>query len=157
MKRIQRGPVRGISFKLQEEERERKDQYVPEVSALDFTQNSESGMLDVDQETKDLLKSMGVCFTHSRSGDTCTDNTSSSTASPSTLLPSSSSRPSSAPAASATASPVAAATKRHLQLCAPHYGELELAKEGWLWLSRNTNTSPSPHTGVADSPVSCGR
>jgi small subunit ribosomal protein S17e len=62
MKRIQRGPVRGISFKLQEEERERKDQYVPEVSALDFTQNSESGQLDVDSETKDLLKSLGVCF-----------------------------------------------------------------------------------------------
>lgn len=60
MKRIQRGPVRGISFKLQEEERERKDQYVPEISALDFTQNSESGQLDVDGETKDLLKSLGV-------------------------------------------------------------------------------------------------
>ena len=62
MKRIQRGPVRGISFKLQEEERERKDQYVPEVSALDVSQN-ESGQLDVDVETKDLLKSLGVCFT----------------------------------------------------------------------------------------------
>ncbi|KAH7182632.1 ribosomal protein S17e [Fusarium flagelliforme] len=59
MKRIQRGPVRGISFKLQEEERERKDQFVPEVSALDFTQNSESGQLDVDGETKDLLKHLG--------------------------------------------------------------------------------------------------
>jgi small subunit ribosomal protein S17e len=66
MKRIQRGPVRGISFKLQEEERERKDQYVPEVSALDFSQSSETGQLDVDPATKDLLKSMGVsfCWTH---------------------------------------------------------------------------------------------
>src|ERR1700748_1163100 len=59
MKRIQRGPVRGISFKLQEEERERKDQFVPEVSALDF---SEAGQLDVDHETKDLLKHLGGRF-----------------------------------------------------------------------------------------------
>ncbi|CZR64759.1 40S ribosomal protein S17 [Phialocephala subalpina] len=58
MKRIQRGPVRGISFKLQEEERERKDQYVPEVSALDFSQ-TETGQLEVDTDTKDLLKSLG--------------------------------------------------------------------------------------------------
>jgi small subunit ribosomal protein S17e len=58
MKRISRGPVRGISFKLQEEERERKDQYVPEISALDVSQN-ESNMLEIDAETKDLLKHLG--------------------------------------------------------------------------------------------------
>jgi len=58
MKRIQRGPVRGISFKLQEEERERKDQYVPEISALDYTA-TDGGTLEVDADTKELLKTMG--------------------------------------------------------------------------------------------------
>ena len=35
--------------------------YVPEVSALDVS-NTENGTLDVDQETKDMMKSLGVSF-----------------------------------------------------------------------------------------------
>ena len=54
MKRIQRGPVRGISLKLQEEERERRMDFVPEVSAIELES------IEVDRDTKDMLTALNV-------------------------------------------------------------------------------------------------
>merc|ERR1712206_15331 len=53
MKRLQGSTVRGISFKLQEEERERKDNYVPDVSAVDTT------AISVSASTKKMLDAIG--------------------------------------------------------------------------------------------------
>ncbi len=53
MGRIERGPVRGISYKLQEEEREKKDNYVPEKSVVDISR------VDVDSDTKRMLDAIG--------------------------------------------------------------------------------------------------
>merc|ERR1712066_281954 len=50
MKRIGKGPVRGISLKLQEEERERRMEYVPERSEVDIE------TIQVDPDTRDMLK-----------------------------------------------------------------------------------------------------
>lgn len=54
MTRIQKGPVRGISLKLQEEERERRMDFVPEVSAID------TEVIEVDSETREMLNELDL-------------------------------------------------------------------------------------------------
>jgi len=52
MKRIQRGPVRGISLQMQEEERERRMDFVPDVSAIAIDE------ITIDPDTNDMLKEL---------------------------------------------------------------------------------------------------
>jgi small subunit ribosomal protein S17e len=54
MRRIQRGPVRGISLKLQEEERERRLDFLPEVSFAD------KASIEIDVQTRSMLKQYGL-------------------------------------------------------------------------------------------------
>ncbi|CAJ2677711.1 unnamed protein product [Trifolium pratense] len=54
MKRIQKGPVRGISLKLQEEERERRMDFVPDVSAI------RTERVEVDKETLEMIAALGM-------------------------------------------------------------------------------------------------
>ncbi|KAI5560779.1 hypothetical protein BDE02_16G069800 [Populus trichocarpa] len=66
MKQIQKGPVRGISLKLQEEESERPMDFVPEVSAIKSDQievDKEQWRSLIEGETMDMLASLGMsCF-----------------------------------------------------------------------------------------------
>ena len=54
MKRVERAPsgVKGISLKLQEEQREKRLDFVPDVSALDVA------ILKIDVHTKKMLENM---------------------------------------------------------------------------------------------------
>jgi small subunit ribosomal protein S17e len=54
MKRIQKGPVRGISLRLQEEERERRLDFAPEHSVVNTRE------IRVDASTMEMVKELGL-------------------------------------------------------------------------------------------------
>jgi len=53
IKRIQKGPIRGISLKVQEEERERRLDFAPEHSKIDINK------VVVSQDVREMLKRLG--------------------------------------------------------------------------------------------------
>merc|ERR1712224_142958 len=57
MKRISRGPVKGISLKLQEEEREKRLDYIPDISAVDIMI---ADGIEIDTDTREMLSSMDM-------------------------------------------------------------------------------------------------
>merc|ERR1712006_17629 len=57
MKRISRGPVKGISLKLQEEEREKRLDYIPDISVVDLM--VQEG-IEIDHDTKDMLREINM-------------------------------------------------------------------------------------------------
>ncbi|CAN6552499.1 unnamed protein product [Malus baccata var. baccata] len=58
MKQIQKGPVRGISLKLQEEDNERRMNFVPKESAIKINE------ISIDKETLDMLSALTNFFLH---------------------------------------------------------------------------------------------
>lgn len=54
MKRIRYGRVKGVSIKAQEEEKERKDNFVPAESIIDVER------LEVDNVTMEMIKEVGL-------------------------------------------------------------------------------------------------
>ena len=54
MRRLERGPVRNISFQLQEEEREKRDNWMPTESSLN------QPTISIDQDTKAMLEAIGL-------------------------------------------------------------------------------------------------
>merc|ERR1712085_96990 len=55
MNRIEKGPVRGISLKLQEEERERKQDFIPEKSEIDI-----ANIKFDNKMVKQIIKELGI-------------------------------------------------------------------------------------------------